>query len=89
MTWAQFLFGLITPLARRALVALGLSVVTYSGVSVALDGVLSYAKSNLAGLPADVIALCGLSGIFTALGIVAGALVAAVAATPLKRIMPS
>lgn len=47
------------PLARRVLLALGLSFVSYVGVKAALDYALGLAASQLSGLPADLLPILG------------------------------
>lgn len=86
---AALLMSLATPLARRAFIALGLSVVTYGGLSAALDQVVSLAVANMQGLPPDVVALLQLAGVFQGLSILTGAYVAVLALAPLQRIIPN
>lgn len=88
-TIAQLLMALATPLARRVFIALGLSVVTYQGASAAFDGLISLAATSLLGMPADVIGLLNLAGVFQGLSIFTGACVARLALIPLARIIPS
>lgn len=87
--WAVFLTALAGPIAKRVMLALGLSVVTYAGIQGLVVGLLAEGKGALQGLPADVIGLLGLSGLWVALGMVAGAILGALALIPLKRIIPS
>lgn len=68
-----WLLAAIGPLVIRAIVALGFSVVTYAGVMVLLNQLISSAQSSWASLPASVIQLCTLAGIPQALGILVGA----------------
>jgi Protein of unknown function (DUF2523) len=71
-TLFAFLASAVGPLAMRVLVAVGFASVSFAGVSVAADGLLSYAQSSWAGLPAAVLQLASLCGMPTALGIVFG-----------------
>lgn len=78
-TIASFLMGMIGPLVIKALIALGIGLVTFTGVTVALDGLIQMAVSNWAGVSAVVLQLVGLAGIPEALGIITGAMTARVA----------
>ena len=55
---AALLGGLINiagTIAGRVLIGLGISVLTYSGLSTSMDWLMGQAVSNFAGLPAQVI----------------------------------
>lgn len=86
MAFAPWLISMATPLVRKGLAALGLGVVTYTGVSFALDQALAAAKSawnsQAFSSAADLLAMAGAN---TALGILAGALVARITMQVLKR----
>jgi len=75
---ATFLLGLIGPLALRVLTAIGISTVTFTGVTTGVQALIDSVVSNYASLPADVLGLCGVAGVPQALGIIAGAMVARV-----------
>lgn len=85
----SWLVALAGPIARRVLLSLGLGVVTYVGLDVALSAALSSAKASLGALPADIAALLAIAGVNTAASILAGALTARVAMIALKRFEPS
>lgn len=87
-TLAALLVQLAAPLAKRVFASLGLAVVTYVGLDQALQAALSAAVAGFTGLPAGVSQMVALTGVFDGLSIIAGALVARVALTPLKRIIP-
>jgi hypothetical protein len=70
---ATLLISLVGPLVMRALLALGIGTMTFTGVVVALQGLIDIATNNWASLPSDVLALASIAGIPQALGIVAGA----------------
>lgn len=78
MNLATFLMGLVGPLALRVITALGMGVVTFTGVDAALSGLIAQAQSSWAGIGADVLGLAALAGIPAALGIVCGAMTARV-----------
>lgn len=75
MTLAAFLVGLVGPLMARWLAAMGLSLVSVTGLVVAYDALKSQVVSNIGGLPEKGVQLAGLFGIWEALGIVLGAFV--------------
>lgn len=79
MPLAVFLMGLIGPLAVRVILSLGFSLVTYTGVTVALDALISYSRTNYNALPADVLALAGIAGVPEGLGLIFGAMTARIA----------
>ena len=85
MPLAAWIVSLVGPVVARALAQLSIAVVTYKGLDVAIKSLLSYARTSWSGIPADIAAYIAMSGINTALSIVAGAIVARVALIPLKR----
>lgn len=86
MNWAAFLMALVSPIARRVLTSLGLGVITYTGVDLAVGGVLSQAKAAWAGgLAGNAAQLVAMAGVNTALGIIAGGIVARVTMIAFKR----
>lgn len=90
MPLGAFLLALAGPLAKQVLVALGLSIVTYVGVDIAVNSVLSQARANWAGaLAGDAAALIAMSGCNTALSIIAGGIVGRITMLALKRLMPT
>lgn len=90
MPLGAFLLALAGPLAKQVLVALGLSIVTYVGVDVAVNNVLAQARANWAGgLAGDAAALIAMSGCNTALSIIAGGIVGRITMLALKRLMPT
>ena len=76
MTWGAFLLQAVGPLAVRVLSVLGMSVVTFAGVSELVNQLIASAVGSWATLPAAVLGLASLSGIPEALGMVCGAMVA-------------
>lgn len=69
----SFLASAIGPLAVRALVALGFASVSFAGVTVAFDALVTHAQTQWSSLPAAVIQLASLAGIPSALGLIFGA----------------
>lgn len=86
MTMGAFLAAAAGPLAKRVMSALGFGVVTFVGVSAALNQVLDLARSAWAGIPGDIAVYIAMSGANTALAIIAGAAVTRVALMQLKRL---
>lgn len=78
MNLATFLLGMAGPLALRVLAALGVGVVTYTGVDTALNALIQQAQASWQGLSTDVLGLASVAGVPGALGIIAGAMVARV-----------
>lgn len=74
MPFAAFLLAMVQPLLGRILAVLGLSLVTFTGMDLMVNQVISYAQTAWAGLPAGMLALAGLAGIGQALGIVMSAI---------------
>lgn len=67
------LMGLIGPLVGRALLYLGITAVTLTGVQTAFGALLSSMQAGYGGLPPAVLALAGLAGMPDALGLIWGA----------------
>lgn len=81
----SWLASIIGPLARRALVALGIGTVTYTGAMIALQQALGAAKSAMGGMSGEVLSLVAMAGGFEAASIMAGGMVAALSVAALKR----
>ena len=82
---APFLMALIGPLARQALIALGIGLITYVGVDTAVTAALTAAKSNLGQITGSVAAILARGGLFTAMSILAGGISARLSLMVLKR----
>lgn len=86
MTWAAFIMALVGPVVKRVLASLGLGIVTFTGVDLAVSSVLSQAKAAWSGgLVGDAAQLVAMAGGNTALGIIAGGITARVTMIALKR----
>lgn len=70
----SFLLAAVGPLALRVLATLGLSVLTFTGVDLALQGLISQAQSNWASIPSDILGLCAVARLPECIGIIAGAM---------------
>lgn len=87
MTWAAWLLGLALPLARKVLVGLGFGLVTYAGVSAGLDGIVAQVQASFGGLSGSVVQILALGGVFRAMSILVGALVAYVGWSMVSKLM--
>lgn len=70
------LINLVGTLVGRVLIALGISVVTYTGVSVTLDALKAQAIGAFAGLPPEVFGLLGVLQVGPCISIVTSAIAA-------------
>lgn len=82
---AGFLMALIGPLARQALISLGIGLITFVGVDTAVTGALSAAKGYMGQVPADIAAILARAGMFTAMSVIAGGITARLSMLVLKR----
>lgn len=79
MNLGSFILALVGPVLVRAIIALGFTAVTFTGITVLTDSLVEYAQSSWSAVPLTVIQLASLSGIPEFLGMIFGALVARVA----------
>ena len=70
----------------RVLVALGVGTVTYVGLSAAVNSALGSAKSAFGQLGAEVFQLVAMAGVFQAMSIMAGGIIAGVSFMALKNL---
>lgn len=70
------LINLVGTLAGRVLIALGISVVTYTGVSTSLDWMKAGAISALGCLPAEMLALIAFMKVGVCISIITSAIAA-------------
>lgn len=78
MNFAAFLASMAAPIVTRVLMALGFSVITVTGVTVAIQGLKDQIVANLSTMQSGVLGLAGLMGIWVALGMIFGAMTFAV-----------
>lgn len=83
MNFAAFLLGLALPLARKVFIALGLSVVTYTGLSLVLNQITGYVVTSIGGMPAAGAQLAALFGFQQMVGIILAAITTRLAMTQL------
>lgn len=79
MPLAAWLLTFIGPLVIRALIVLGISTVTFTGITAALDGLISMAQQNWASLGSDLLGLASIAGIPECIGIIMGAMTSRIA----------
>lgn len=70
------LINIVGTLAGRVLVALGIGVVTYTGMTTTLDWLKSGALSALNGLPSEVVGLLGFMKVGVCISIITSAIAA-------------
>jgi len=75
MSLASFLVGMVGPLAARWLAAMGLSLISVTGLSVAYATLKAQVIAGVGGLPAVGLQLGGLFGLWECIGIILGAYV--------------
>lgn len=73
MSFASMLLGLVGPLLSKALLYLGITAVTLSGVQTVFNALLSQMQAGYGSLPPTVLNLAGLAGMPDALGLIWGA----------------
>jgi hypothetical protein len=82
----SFFVSLAGPVIRKVMLSLGLGVASYAALTAAVTAALDAAKASLAGFTGDALSIIQLTGIFTAMSIIAGAIVARVGLVALKKI---
>lgn len=73
MPVAAFLLSLVQPIISRILIALGFSVITFTGMEFVMSSLTQHAVSAWGGLAGNMVALAGLAGVGEALSIIMGA----------------
>jgi Protein of unknown function (DUF2523) len=88
MTLAAWLMSLIGPLVIQGLIALGVGVLTVTGIDLAVNQALAWVTSAVGGMSADMVNVLALAGVFQGMSYVGGAITARVAmagASSVKR----
>lgn len=85
-TLGSFLAAAAGPLARRVLQAVGVGVISYAGLAVAVNAVVAELKAAYGQIIGPVADLLNLAGLGTALGIVLGAMLARLSFTVTARL---
>jgi hypothetical protein len=79
MTWAVWLLGLVQPLIVKALIALGVGVLTVTGIDLAVNQAVQWLTTAVGGLGADLANVLAMGGLFQGIGYIGGAISARVA----------
>ena len=79
MTLATFLMSIIGPLVIQGLIALGVGVLTVTGVDLAVNQAVSWLTTAVGGLPADMANVLAMAGFFQGASYLVGAFTARVA----------
>lgn len=75
MTFSSLLVGLASPIATRVLIALGISVVTYTGLDLIIGQIINYVTTALGNMMAAKAAqIAALYGFPQAVGIILAAI---------------
>lgn len=75
LAWiGAFILSVLPQLIRfftaHAAVALGFSLVTYTGLNLGIDRVATYLRTQIGGLPGDMAAVLGLLGVDTGISMI-------------------
>jgi hypothetical protein len=79
MNLVTWLLSLVAPFVIRAVIALGFTAVTFTGVAVLANSLITIAQNNWSVMPLTVLQLASLAGIPESLGLIAAAYTARVA----------
>lgn len=74
MAIGGMLINIVGTLVGRVLIALGISVITYTGITVTLDALKAQAISAFSGLPPEVFGLLGILRVGQCISIVTSAI---------------
>jgi len=88
MTLAAFLMSVIGPLVIQGLIAIGVGVLTVTGVDVAVNQAVSWLTTAVGGMPANMVNVLAMGGVFQGMSYIVGAFTARVAmagASSIKR----
>lgn len=85
-TFAGLLTALAGPIAKKVLLSIGVGAVTYVGLQAAASTAISSAQSAFGGLAGPAAQILAMGGIFTAMSIIAGGIMAGVTMVAVKRL---
>lgn len=85
MKIAEWILALAGPFIRRILIALGVGVISFAGLTLLANQVRDQVLSNLSGLTGDAYQVIAMSGAFEAVGILLGGLAARAALMAMER----
>lgn len=86
MNLYAFFASLAGPIAARVLMAMGMGVVSVTGVTTAVDYLKAEVVSSLSAGPSAALQLAGLSGCWVGLGLIFGAVTFAVSFAMLTKL---
>jgi len=69
-----WILSAVTPIAKELLVGLGFGFMTYTGVSLAFDSMVSSLRNQVSQIPPDILVYSQMSGIWSAMGLVLAAI---------------
>ena len=84
-SFSSAMSSLAGPIAKKVLTSLGVGVVTYVGVEAAVRAAFGYAKANFAMISPAVSQILAMAGMYTAMGIIAGGVMAGVSMLILNK----
>ncbi|MFC0398595.1 DUF2523 family protein [Paraburkholderia rhizosphaerae] len=79
MTWATWLLALVQPVIVQALIALGVGIMTVTGIDLAINTAMQWLTGAVGGLGADLANVLAIGGVFQGVGYIGGAISARVA----------
>jgi hypothetical protein len=74
------------PIAKLVLVSLGIGFISFAGLMILTDSLISHVQTSYSALPASVAQLADLLGIGTAIGVVLGGIVARASYAAITRL---
>lgn len=75
----EWLVALVPVLVAKAIIALGIGVVSYTGINALFTGIEALVRNSFSGIPSQYIGLIGLCGVDVAVNITLSALAAKLA----------
>jgi hypothetical protein len=79
MTWAAWLVSVAGPFIIQGLLALGVGVLTVSGLDLALNTAMNWCTAAVGGLPSAVVNVLALAGFWQGFSYIVGAFAARLA----------
>lgn len=79
MGWGTWLLAMVTPLVGRIITALGFSVVTVTGMTIAVQAVRDQFISSINSMPGDILNVFLYAGGGVAFGMIMGAITTRIA----------
>jgi hypothetical protein len=79
MRIVAWLMAMIAPMAIRAIIGLGFTIVTFGGVTIAANALLVIAQNNWSAIDSGLLQLAEAGGVPECIGMIAGAYMAKIA----------